>query len=94
MRFGITLTLVAVLILMLLCNTSVSHAEVDCGYCRERGYSYICRAPLSQASTCFSNSGEVQCNGNMCTCCRKTAATGCTVCDDDDFGSEEFLEDF
>ncbi|KEG12904.1 hypothetical protein DQ04_01341060 [Trypanosoma grayi] len=93
MRLRAIVAFVTVLFLALLCGAPTVSAELDCGYCRSRGYSYLCSAPLSDAASCFSNSGEVRCNGGTCTCCRKTAASGCAACDEDNDDAEIIGED-
>ncbi|TPP48399.1 hypothetical protein CGC21_13745 [Leishmania donovani] len=58
----------------------VIELKLSCSYCQERGYPYLCHATM-ESGTCFSNAGEINCNGAKgCTCCRLADAAGCTFC--------------
>lgn len=77
--------LLLALLMSLACSPLVAadaaNAEaITCSYCQKRGFPYVCRAPL-QSGLCFTNSGDVRCDGEKgCTCCRTADANGCTFC--------------
>ncbi|KAF8305724.1 hypothetical protein TcBrA4_0038830 [Trypanosoma cruzi] len=93
MRLCAFLLLVVLLFVALVAGVPAAQAELNCPYCTQKGYPYLCNVPFSESSTCFSNSGEVQCNENKCSCCRKTAAPGCIACEGEEEQEEEEEEE-
>ena len=75
----------ALLVVLLLC-TAVD-AKPNCDECLKAGYPYLCKATIN-SGICFQDSGDAQCDGDGCTCCRKKATSGCVTCEEDD-GDED-----
>lgn len=85
---GGAVALLPLLLLLMLCLACIASSpavaaeelKLSCSYCQERGYPYLCHATM-ESGTCFSNAGEINCNGAKgCTCCRLADAAGCTFC--------------